>query len=285
MGHEGFSDMSTESLVTRSLFPSLAEIPGIETLRRRRYERYFAAAQNVHIFRGVFNSFEAAAASAPTSKPLAYDNDAAATMYAHRLRAIASDYPAFFWLQASFSEGMRKVFDVGGSLGIKFFAFRRLVDLPPGVSWTVEDMPAVVDQGKRFASSQEDVQMLSFTDRFSAGDGCDVLFASGSLQYLPETLADMLGTLKHPPLRLIVNATPIHVDRSFFTLNNIGTAFCPYRVSSRPDFLASLTRAGYRLRDHWENPGKSMRIPFHLEHHVEAYSGFCFDRITRVMPS
>jgi putative methyltransferase (TIGR04325 family) len=69
------------------------------------------------------------------------------------------------------------------------------------------------------------------------------------------------------------------LDRSFYTLNNISTAFCPYHVQSRPEFLGSVTRAGYKLRNHWENVGKGMRIPFSPDHDVEAYSGFCFDRV------
>jgi len=257
-------------------FPSVSLL---QSVRKHRYDRYFSAAQDVHIFRGVYDSFEAAAASAPASKPLSYDNEAAATMYNSRLRADAYDYPAMFWLRRSFDEGMRSVFDVGGSVGIKYFAFRRLLDFPSDASWLVEDMPAVVQQGRAFAAGRDDARSLRFTDRFNDGDGAHVLLASGSLQYLPHTLAELLAGLKQPPRRLIVNTTPIHVDRSFFTLNNIGTAFCPYRVQSRGEFLGAVTRAGYKLRDHWDNPGKGMRVPFVDGYDVSAYSGFCFDSI------
>lgn len=200
-------------------------------------------------------------------------------MYTHQLRAVSYDYPALFWMQSSFADGLRKVFDIGGSVGIKFFAFRGLMRFPADVYWTVEDMPTVVEEGRRFAAMQANSDHLRFTDRLSDGAGCDILFASGSLQYLPQTLMELLLTLEPAPRRIIVNTTPIHHSRSFYTLNNIGTAFCPYHVQSRPEFLGSVTRTGYKLRDHWENAGKSMRIPFAPDHDVEAYSGFCFDRI------
>jgi putative methyltransferase (TIGR04325 family) len=252
-------------------------IPMLQTLRRRRYERYFANAHDVHIFRGVYDSFEGAAASAPSTKPLTYDNAEAASMYDSRLRADAYDYPVMLWLQRSFNEGMRRVFDIGGNVGIKFYAFRRLVDFPDDVSWLIEDMPAVIEHGRSLAATRNDSGPLRFTGRHTDGDGAELLLALGSLQYLPLTLAELLADMQHPPLRIIINTTPIHIDRSFFTLNNIGTAFCPYRVQSRGDFLGSISRAGYRLRDHWDNPGKAMHIPFASGYDVDAYSGFCFD--------
>ena len=247
------------------------------SMRMRRYESYFARAQDVHIFRGVFESFEAAAASAPATKPLSYDNEGAATMYMSRLRTDSYDYPVMFWLQRYFNQGMRTVFDVGGSVGIKFFAFRRLVQFPEDI-WLVEDMPTVVNQGRQFAKGHDDAQALRFTDSMADGNGLDIMLCSGSLQYLPQTLPELVAGLRNPPGRLIVNTTPIHSERSFFTLNTIGTAFCPYRVQSRADFLGGMSRAGYKLRDHWENAGKAMRIPFRSEYDVEAYSGFCFER-------
>lgn len=271
--------MHTLEIVSLSAAGTFAALPGLLAWRKRRYELQFAAAQEVHIFRGVFETFDAAAASAPPSKPLGYDNEAAATMYTSQLRTDAYDYPVLFWLERSFAAGMRGVFDVGGSVGIKFFAFRRLIDIPSDALWTVQDMPTVADQGRLFAAQHDVADMLRFTDQFSAGDGFDVLLASGSLQYLPRTLAELLGGLKSPPRRIIVNTTPIHTDLSFFTLNNIGTAFCPYRIQSRGEFLGAVNRAGYKLRDHWENPGKAMHIPFVEGHDVEAYSGFCFDRV------
>jgi putative methyltransferase (TIGR04325 family) len=65
---------------------------------------------------------------------------------------------------------------------------------------------------------------------------------------------------------------------SAVTLHNMGTAFCPYRLFNRPEFLSSVEALGYRLVDEWQSPGVSCRIPFEPGHSIGAYSGFYFTR-------
>lgn len=250
----------------------------IGLLQRRRYSRYFSQASDQQLYRGVYDSFEAAQASAPSTKPIGYDNEASAELYLQQLRHGAFDYPAIFWIGQSVTHGMTTVFDVGGSVGVKYFAFSRVMSFPAHHQWTVQDTPAVVERGRRFALERGVQDTLAFTADFADCDGVDVLYASGSLQYLPRTLGQMLTALTCKPGRIIVNTTPIHPTLSFFTLNNIGTAFCPYRVQAHGQFVREITQEGYILRDHWQNLGKSMRIPFEPSYSVEAYSGYCFDR-------
>jgi len=64
--------------------------------------------------------------------------------------------------------------------------------------------------------------------------------------------------------------------RGFFTLNNIGTAYLPYRVASRAEFVASVKGRGYRLVDEWQNIGKRLELPFEPGLSLAHYSGFCF---------
>lgn len=173
---------------------------------------------------------------------------------------------------------MRTVLDVGGSVGIKYFAFSSLLPFPVDLQWMVLDVPAVVERGRQFASERQAERNLSLTTDLSEGEGVDVLLASGVLQYLPQTLAQLLAGLKRPPKRVVVNTTPIHPDTSFITLNSIGTAFCPYRVQAHGTFVREVSEVGYRLRDNWQNPGKSMWIPFERGLDLDSYSGFCFDR-------
>ena len=68
-------------------------------------------------------------------------------------------------------------------------------------------------------------------------------------------------------------------QHDFFTLNNIGTAYCGYRVQAREPFIRGIEAQGYRLRDQWRNLGKRMPVIGQPEYSVEHYSGFCFDRV------
>jgi putative methyltransferase (TIGR04325 family) len=90
------------------------------------------------------------------------------------------------------------------------------------------------------------------------------------------TLPDWLAGLRRPPRHLILNTTPLHPEESFFTLNSIGTAFCPYRVQHESALFAALEAMGYRCADRWVNPGKTMHIPTHPRHSLDDYVGACF---------
>jgi putative methyltransferase (TIGR04325 family) len=105
-----------------------------------------------------------------------------------------------------------------------------------------------------------------------------LLMAQGSLQYLPDTLPDRLKKLAAPPRHIILNLTPLHDRLSYFTLQSIGAAFCPYRITAILDFTKSFEALGYKMVDHWNNPDKSCPIPFYPEHSLEGYHGFYFCR-------
>lgn len=271
--------MSATHLLRRSLL-TLREAPLIRQTRQRAYERRFATAGNVNYYRGVYDSFEAAAAAAPATKPLGYDNPAAAALYDDDTVPFLKDYPAALWLQRSFQEGMRSVFDLGGHAGVKYYALDGRVDYPADMQWLVCDVPAVAERGRALAATRDSSRRLAFTSDFAAGDGLDIFYASGSLQYLPVTLAQILAGYTAKPRRLVINTTAIHPTRSFFTLNSIGAAFCPYRVAREDEFIESVASLGYRLRDKWHTP-KDFVIPFEKGYDLDHFTGFCFDLASR----
>lgn len=188
------------------------------------------------------------------------------------------DYQPLFWIAESFHEGMRVVADIGGSVGIKFYAFSKYTRFPESVLWRVIDVPAAVPLGRELARKNNAEERLLFSDRLSDADGCDVMLCLGSLQFLPQTLAQLVGSLEQRPAQIVVNTTPIHETRSFFTLHSMGTAICPYRVSNRNAFLEDMAKLGYRVRHSWLNPNKDMTLPFHDGFDVQHFSGFCFER-------
>lgn len=265
-----------EVLAGRALM-TLKTLPGVRQLLKWRYRRYFAHQTNTNLFYGVYPTFAAAAADMPKTKPEGYDNDAPAAMYAERLsRVYLGYYPLLFWLK-DLIPGAHRVFDFGGHVGIAFYAYRRYLAYPESLAWEVYDVPAVREAGRRLAEDRG-VKGLSFVDAPSAASGADIMICSGSLQYVEAPdLAAMLGALPEMPRHVLVNKTPLHDTEAFVTLQNIGTAFCPYRIFRRGDFLASVERLGYRLVDSCPSSG-TCPIPYHPAHSLAEYAGAYFRR-------
>ncbi|WP_082568272.1 TIGR04325 family methyltransferase [Rhizobacter sp. Root1221] len=254
-----------------------ARAPVVRRFVESSFEREFVANRDRNMFWGVFDSFESAARKAECYGVSGYDNEASADMYLTHMRPDAFDYPAMFWLRKSFDAGLRRVSDVGGSVGIKFYAYRKSIPLPPDVDWTVVDVPAVVSRGKALAAQKGVDPALHFTDDLTHQLDSDILFASGSLQYLPRTLGSYLRSWNRRPNRVVINITPIHPDSAYFTVNSIGTAFCPYRVQTHAGLIAELTQLGYSLKDTWANRGKALELPLRPDLSLDHYRGFCFD--------
>lgn len=241
------------------------------------YRRRFLANRHDNLFMGSYASFDAARADAPPGKVVGYDHaDAAALPYSPQIQGW--DYPALFWIGLSMREGMTRIVDLGGHVGIKYYAFRRLLDYPGDLRWTVCDVPEVVRAGGALAQQRGVVAQLGFTTDLRDADGCELLYASGSLQYLPQSLPDLLAAMDRPPRRIVLNTTALHEERTLYTLNSIGVAVCPYRIQHQEQLFAQLRHAGYQRRDSWRNEGKPIAVPFVPGGNQAFYGGACFDR-------
>lgn len=240
--------------------------------------QHFIANRSDNLFFGVYETWEEAQRVAAAYGAVGYDQPATVQMYEARVRKDQHDYPSVYWLQRSAMEGLRSVFDVGGNIGIKYLAFRDALAPWPDLRWKVQDVTAVIEHGRKLAAERGDAANLSFTDRFDDGEGCDLLFASGVLQYLPQTLGELLAQWRSLPKRIVINTTAIHPEASYFTVNSIGTAFCPYRIQTQASLVRGLSALGYRVRENWTNPDKPLRIPGRPDRSLGAYTGFCLDR-------
>lgn len=270
--------MALDSL--HMLVDRLAGSPGIRDLRKRRFDAHFANNKGLNLFRGVYRSFEEAAEAIPQSQRAGYDSEQAAELYTDWVDVFDYDYPAMFWLQRTLLEGMRHIFDLGGNVGIKYYAYRKHCLFPEGLRWTVCDLPAVTRKGRELAKARGAEIQLSFVESPQAMAGCDVLFASGSLQYLPQSLPELLAGLAELPRWIVINITPLHSVHDYFTVNSFGPGFSAYRVQRRDSFADSIRRAGYITRAEWKNPGKVLDLPFEPGYGVDHYSGMCFERST-----
>jgi hypothetical protein len=133
----------------------IGSLPGILQWRRARFNKAFVTGKAIGCCRGVFDTRDQAEAEAPRTGPLGYDHVEAAEMYRDRLeRVYPSDYAMMLWLQKAFNEGARKVLDLGGHIGIAYYAYQRLIPFPPDVSWRVHDVPAVMESGRPTFSSR-----------------------------------------------------------------------------------------------------------------------------------
>jgi putative methyltransferase (TIGR04325 family) len=230
-------------------------LPVAAIVLRRRYEQAFRSADGHNLWYGVYPTFAAAVAAAPDRVPVGYDQPSTANMYdeARYQTVAAQDYPVLFWL-ARECRASSRLFDFGGHVGVLYYAYRRY--LPPDrmPSWTVCDVPAVAQVGAERAEAQGETS-LRFTTRFSDADAADVLLVSGALQYIETPLATMVGALEKRPPYVLLNKLPT-AKREHITLQNIGVAYCPYRIAARSDLPALLSDAGYEQVDEWENPGE-----------------------------
>jgi putative methyltransferase (TIGR04325 family) len=227
---------------------------------------------------GVYPTYAAARAAVPASRRVGYDNPETSNMYPFLLElSRISDYAALFYLSRLVQPGYR-IFDFGGNTGVLFYNYQRRWTMPPGVQWIVCDLPLVIEAGREFAKTRPS-EGLSFTSNFEDAAGADLLITSGTLQYVPETLAELVAELDDAkPGHVLVNRTAMWDRETFFTLQSLGPVVCPYRVQNRKEFVAGMEAQGYFVKDTWECPECKINVRWHIHHRIRAYAGFLLER-------
>jgi putative methyltransferase (TIGR04325 family) len=263
----------------RGLKRAAKSLPGVRPWQERSYEKMFASDTAYGFFRGVYDTFEQAVATAPKSKTVGFDLPENARLYGERqTRVYSYDYPVLFWLKSILAPDVR-VFDFGGHVGVQFYGYQKYLSYPAGLRWRVCDVPVVVAAGRALAAERGESERIAFTTEVSDADGFDVLIAAGSLQFVPSpSLAESLEKLARPPRHLLLNKIPLRDGPAFVTLQNAGTSFVPQHVFERGVFVRGLTRLGYEIVDEWEDRVHSCHIPFHPEKSVPHYSGLYLRR-------
>lgn len=236
-------------------------------------------------YRGSFETRAQAQRAATTAasrrrRVVGYDNPETAEIYLEEVTTTrSSDYAVLYWLGKKLQPGFR-VFDWGGNLGHSYYTYREYLDYPVDLSWTICDVPEIVQAGARLAE-RWNAPNLRFTTVPDECDGCDVLLISGALQYIPRSIDDLLDGLSEKPTTIFINRTPVHATTGYFTLQDIGPAICAYQVFAEGELLETLSKRGYSLRASWPCEGKSIRIPFRPSATIERYTGFLFELTSR----
>lgn len=260
----------------------LMELPAINWLAHPLYRRYFRRPyRRGNLYYGIYDHYDRALADAralaSSALPATYDVEAAGGMYLSQLKCLRiCDYAALLWLERAIDAGARRVFDLGGHIGLAYYAFGRYIELPDDIDWCVLDVPTVMEAGRAHAREHDTRHRLRFASTANDADGCDLLLCTGALQYLDYSLPELLGRLRRPPAHVIFNLSPMHPRQGYFTLQNLGIAICPYRVMGIPETIEQMQALGYRVHDRWDLPERHLRIPFARDHSVDRYYGFYF---------
>ena len=248
-------------------------LPPLRVWHRAQYQRHFQRFYAwERLFSGVYPTREAALAAIPQDRPVGYDNPEAAEFLDRPTPMLAAEYPILFWLTRLLPQNPH-VFDLGGNHALAYNWYKPYEIFPPTLRWTIYDVPAVVASGNRLLERRPNAA-LGFTTNLTAAGDAEILFASGSLHFCPETLAEMLAPLAAKPAHLLINKFPATDLPTFFTLQNMGPAIAPYRISNRAEFLQTLEALGYSVVDTWKTPELSAHIPFHPDESVAAFDGF-----------
>lgn len=262
---------------TRGFLGKLGNLPVLLYWRRHRFDKRFEASRAAGHYRGVFATYAQAARAAPADSPMGYDMVNAGKMYRDRMDSIyLSDYAVMAWLEKVFAAGVKKVFDLGGHIGLAYYVCQKNIDLPEGLSWQVHDVPAVMAAGREEAQQSDPSGRLTFAEDFSAAADADLLFTSGCIQYLEDTLAQRLGALPRKPKWVLVNLLPLHAQHDYWTVQSIGISFCPYHIQQSNKFFSDMEQLGYRLQDKWENLDKHCWVAFDPAHSLDRYYGAAF---------
>jgi putative methyltransferase (TIGR04325 family) len=241
------------------------------------YRRHFnAAVGQIRLFRGIYPDFENAVRAIPKTRLTGYNNEQSAQRLAHeRTRICAFDYPILFWLSKLLPQ-CKLLFDWGGNVGISYFGYRGYLSYPDALNWLVCDVPAVTALGEVIAS-QEAVSHLRFTNSLDRIGDADLLLGAGSLNFM-ENPFQILRSAASLPRHVLINKLPAFDLPSAVTLQNMGSAFCPYHLFNRSEFVSGFDELGYRLIDEWKNPDLSCEIPFFPQQSIAAYTGFYFTK-------
>jgi putative methyltransferase (TIGR04325 family) len=228
-----------------------------------------------NLFWGVYRDFAEALSAAPSRKQIGYDNEESANLYRWKFDLMEpSDYAVLYWLEHAIKPGA-KVFDFGGHVGIKYYSFRSIGALQAPLTWIVYDVPAVLRSGQALARERGETN-LAFTNDVGDASGADVFMALGASQYVEAPISSYLEPLARRPKVVIISKAPMVEGDRYVTLQNMGTAYCPYLIEDSRALIADMERLGYRLRHRWANDEKSCVIMNHPERSLYAYTSLRF---------
>lgn len=231
--------------------------------------------------RGVFRSFDEGWAVARRANPVGHENPSEIRIHLELSRSLrSSDYAVLYWLcRIAAQDGNLSLFDFGGNVGNLYYSyFKHLKETVLRITWTVFDLPAVIEEGRRIAA-ERGATNLRFTGSLQNASECNVLLASSAFHYWEEGVRAFLERFPKPPEHVIVHSTPVH-DRAqdFITVQRTGACAFPCIVRNSTEMTTAFTSMDYNLVDRWQVLERCLRMPLFPGLTVPHYSGFYFRR-------
>ena len=233
-------------------------------------------------YRGVFNSWEEAAQAVSKGKSGDYDvinADKASDPEREKQRLETwfheVDYPLLYWLSRIIGEGCT-VLDLGGSLGHFFYSISDKLDLPKTLRYVIAELPSAVAYGTEISRERKE-NRLSFLDssELSSVQKVDVFMTAGTLQYMRKQLPEIIDEFNERPRHVLIHTLPVHAEKEFSTIQNLGLCEVPYRIYSMDLLCEEMKSRGYELIEKWVSD-RTIEIPFHRSLAILGYAGFYF---------
>lgn len=227
-------------------------------------------------FRGIYPDRASALASLPAQRRQGYDDTRVAPVAFDLMCRVAPfDYPVLFWLQSLAKPGM-SILDAGGHLGTKYLAFRDYVPVAD-MTWTVFDLPQIIDVARAWQGQGKLPQEIRFESDAGTVPRCDLMIASGLLQYLDRPFAAFVDDLPEKPRHILLNKVAMRDGPTIVTLEKIGPNRVPYQIRNQPEFEAGIRAAGYKIRDRWPIPSLAHKIRWHPRAGSSASFGYLLE--------
>ena len=245
----------------------IKDFPILFHARRARYRRRFMH-EEAGSFWGVYDTIDEAKEGIESALISDYSDENLVDLNSDRFKTIhLFDWPVIFYLKNLIVEQkLLSLVDFGGHVGAKYVAYRELLDLPKEFSWHVVDLAPMVSKGRRIFT-KNNAPHLSFSEEITPETRADILLCSGSLQYCPFTIIDVLSKFSCKPANIILNKMPYCRSGAFVTLENFERVKVPYYIFDRGKHDEQLRNAGYDLVARWRLPYRDFNIPYAVPGH------------------
>jgi|GEM_PF-2312905 len=170
------------------------------------------------------------------------------------------DYPIIFRLNKIISktdESNNIIIDFGGNIGNHFYLYKKYLNLNAH-NWIVVELENFIEAGRLLNKENLNLNFNSFEKVVSKK--ALIFHASSALQYLNESLVDIIFKFETLPNYIIINRTPFTTEKSFYSIQNGGSSEYVMKIISFNEIDKLLEY--YEILDDWFDNIDKCSVPF-----------------------